>query len=309
MLGCPYTANGDGVKSPLLEDAEDLVLAAFLGHQQHALLRFAQHDFVRSHAGLALGHQVELNLHPTPPRPPISQVEQVRPAAPMSWMPTIAPVCMASRQASSNNFFQERVADLHVGPLGLRLFAKLFAGHGGAVNSITPGLGADVNHRITFAGSLGVEDLVATHQSQRKRVHQRISGVAAFELHLAANVGNAKAVSVRRDAAHNAFQHRMVLDAAWPGRRAGLRRDGAETKRVHDGDRTRSHGEDVAQDAANTGGRALEGLDERRMIVRLDLEGAGPAVADVDDAGVLPGPCTTRRLCVGSRFKCTREDL
>src|ERR1019366_450759 len=22
-----------------------------------------------------------------------------------------------------------------------------------------------------------------------------------------------------------------------------------------------------------------------------------------------PGPCTTRRLCVGSRFRCTREDL
>ena len=72
---------------------------------------------------------------------------------------------------------------------------------------------------------------------------------------------------------------------------ARLRRDGAEAQRIHDGDGTRAHGEDVAQDAANPGGRALEGLDERRMIVRLDLEGAGPAIADVDDAGVLhPAP-------------------
>ena len=67
-------------------------------------------------------------------------------------------------------------------------------------------------------------------------------------------------------------------------------RDGPEAQRIHDGDRTRAHGEDVAQDAAHAGGRALERLDERRMIVRLDLEGAGPAVADVDDAGVLARP-------------------
>src|SRR5579862_5128721 len=41
---------------------------------------------------------------PVPPRPPISAVEQVRPAAPMSCMPTIAPVFMASRQASRRSF-------------------------------------------------------------------------------------------------------------------------------------------------------------------------------------------------------------
>ncbi len=31
-------ADGDGVEAPLPEDLEDLVLAALLGHQQHALL-------------------------------------------------------------------------------------------------------------------------------------------------------------------------------------------------------------------------------------------------------------------------------
>ena len=41
---------------------------------------------------------------PVPARAPISQVEQVRPAAPMSWMPTTAPLAMASRQASSRIF-------------------------------------------------------------------------------------------------------------------------------------------------------------------------------------------------------------
>src|ERR1039458_8429515 len=66
----------------------------------------------------------------------------------------------------------------------------------------------------------------------------------------------------------------------------GLRRDGAEAQRIHGGDRTRAHGKDVAQNAAHAGGSTLERLDERRMVVRLDFEGAGPAIAYVDDAGV-----------------------
>ncbi len=69
-----------------------------------------------------------------------------------------------------------------------------------------------------------------------------------------------------------------------------LRLDRAEAERVHDGERARAHGEDVAQDAADAGGRALIRLNVAGVVVRFDLEGAGPAVADVDDAGVFAGP-------------------
>ena len=41
---------------------------------------------------------------PRPPLSPISTAEQVRPAAPMSWIATTAPVAMSSRQASSSFF-------------------------------------------------------------------------------------------------------------------------------------------------------------------------------------------------------------
>ena len=61
----------------------------------------------------------------------------------------------------------------------------------------------------------------------------------------------------------------------------------AEAERIHHGQRARVHGKDVAQDAAHAGGRALVGLDVAGMVVALDLEGACPAVADVDDARVL----------------------
>src|SRR3984957_14931497 len=65
-------------------------------------------------------------------------------------------------------------------------------------------------------------------------------------------------------------------------------RDRPEAQRVHYCYRPCAHGEDVAQDSAHARGRSLERLNEAGMIVRFDFERAGPAVADVDDAGVLP---------------------
>ena len=62
-----------------------------------------------------------------------------------------------------------------------------------------------------------------------------------------------------------------------------------EPQAVHRGDGPRAHREDVAKNAAHAGGRALKRLDVGRMIVRLDLERHGQAVADVDDAGVFAG--------------------
>src|SRR5882762_393735 len=66
--------------------------------------------------------------------------------------------------------------------------------------------------------------------------------------------------------------------------------DGAKAQRIHHCQRTRAHGENVAQYPAHAGGGALKRLDVRRMVVRFDLEGADPAVANVDDAGVLARP-------------------
>ena len=193
------------------EDAEDFVLAAFLRDQQHALLRLAQHDLVGRHAGFALRHQIQLDL----------QAHAAAPAhlAGRAGQPGRAHVLNADDRAGLHGFeagfqqqlLQERIADLHVGPLGFRLFAELLAGHGGAMNAVAAGLGADVDHRIAFARGLGVENLIAPHQSQREGVDQRIARVAALELHLAADVRHAEAVAVRGDAADHALHHGVVL--------------------------------------------------------------------------------------------------
>src|SRR4029079_7514036 len=63
--------------------------------------------------------------------------------------------------------------------------------------------------------------------------------------------------------------------------------EAAEPERVHDRDRPRTHREDVAEDAADARRRALERLDERRVVVALDLEDRCETVADVDGARVL----------------------
>src|ERR1700677_1471195 len=53
----------DRIKAPFFENAEDLLLAAFLRYEQHALLRFAEHDFISAHAGFALGHPIQFDLN------------------------------------------------------------------------------------------------------------------------------------------------------------------------------------------------------------------------------------------------------
>src|SRR5699024_12411219 len=63
--------------------------------------------------------------------------------------------------------------------------------------------------------------------------------------------------------------------------------DGTEAQLVHHCDRAGAHGDDVADDAAHAGGRALVGFDITGVVVGLDLECHGPTVADVDDSGVL----------------------
>src|SRR5580700_11380304 len=52
-----------GIEAPLFEDAENFVLAAFFGDEEHALLGFAEHDFVGAHAGFALGNSGEIDFN------------------------------------------------------------------------------------------------------------------------------------------------------------------------------------------------------------------------------------------------------
>ena len=86
-----------------------------------------------------------------------------------------------------------------------------------------------------------------------------------------------------RDAFDHAFQNPAVAIAA-----LGIVQR-AEPDGVQHGDGPRAHGEDVAQDAADAGGRALERFDEAGMVVRFDLERDRVPLPDIDNPGVLSG--------------------
>src|SRR5581483_4895237 len=173
MVG--YAANLGGIEAPFFENLENFVLPTLLGNQQHPFLRLAQHDLVRSHAGFALRNAVEFNLD--------ADVAASAHLAGRAGQPGCAHALNAHNGTGLHGFeagleqklFQERITDLDVGALRFRGFAEFLAGHGGAVNPVTTGLGADVDDRITLTSGACIKNLVSLYQSERERVDQRIS--------------------------------------------------------------------------------------------------------------------------------------
>ena len=175
--------------------------------------------------------------------------------------------------------FGERVADLHGGALLVGFVVELGRGHGGAVDAVAAGLGADVDDGQADALGGRVEDLVGARQAGAHGVDEDVVVVALVEVGLPADGRHADAIAVAADAGDDA-----VDEVA----RLGVVR-GAEAQRVEVGDGARAHGEHVAHDAADAGGGALVGLDVARVVVALHLEDDAVAIAEVDDAGVLAG--------------------
>ncbi len=101
-----------------------------------------------------------------------------------------------------------------------------------------------------------------------------------MEIYLSADRRDAHAIAVAPDARDDARYQMTGL----------LMRRLAEAQRVHHRNGTRAHGEHVAHDAADTGRRALIGLDERGVVVALHLEDTRIAISDIDDARILAWP-------------------
>ncbi len=158
-----------------------------------------------------------------------------------------------------------------------------------AVNSVASRFRADVNHRIARAAVLSRKIILRAGDAQRQRVHQRIIRVARLEHDFAAHCRHAETISVKSDAANHAIQNVPVARDFF---RRGISRtrprgDRAETQRIEHGNRPRAHGENIAQNPAHAGRRALKRFDEARMIVRFDLEYGHQAVADIHHARIL----------------------
>ena len=248
----------------------------------HALLRFAGEHLGRRHIGRAQRHRVQLDPHAA-----VARGREFRCGA---RQPGPAEILDADHQAGGvqlqaaldEHLLHERVADLDRRQLlaaGAALVAAEGLGgqHRHPADTVQAGARAEQDDLVAGArGERQVQILFAQH-ADAQRVHQRIAGVGRVEHGLAADVGQAQRVAVSADPAHHTVEHA-----------AGVGRVGrAEAQLVHHRDGPGAHRHDVADDAADAGGGTLIRLDIRRVVVRFHLEGHRPAVADVDDAGVL----------------------
>ena len=267
-----------GQHVPLAADGEEGVDLGRLDDRAHALLRLAHQDLGRGERAVAQRDGVEVDVHAAG----AGAGELGRRAGEAG----AAEVLDAGDQVGGEDLqarldeqlLGERVADLDARALGRAVLVEGLAGqHADAADAVAAGAGAEQDDLVAEALGLGQPDVLVLHDADAQRVDQRVAGVAVVEEQLAADVGQAQAVAVAADAGDDAGQH--------AGGVGGV--GAAEAQRVHDGDRAGAHGEDVADDAADPGGRALVRLDVARVVVRLDLEGDRVAVADVDDAGVL----------------------
>ncbi len=160
---------------------------------------------------------------PRPPLDDISTEDEVRPAAPMSWIATIASVAISSRQASSSSFSVKGSPTCTVGRFSSEILVELRAGHGGAVDAVAPSLGADIDHRIAEAGRRRIKDLVGIGETHGHRIDQDVAVVARVEIDLAADRRHPHAIAVAADAG----DHTGGRDAWSSDRRA--RRNGARS--------------------------------------------------------------------------------
>ncbi len=151
--------------------------------------------------------------------------------------------------------------------------------HADPSDPVATGRRAEQHREIARARRAPEHQPVDREDPEAQHVDQGILRVGRVEGELAADRRHPDRVPVAGDPRHYSFDQPPL---------ARLDRI-AEEERVHDRDRPRTHGEDVAEDATHAGGGSLVGLDRRRVVVALDADGDRDPVTGVDHPRVLAG--------------------
>ena len=249
--------------------------------REHAFLALRGHHLDAVHARLALGDAGEVDVHPGAGLGrPVSDAAHEMPAAPRSCTPMARPSSSSSMHASMRRFSSNGSPTCTDGRLASEPFLEPGRRqHARAADAVAAGGRTEQHREVALALGLGQHEALDRQHAEAQHVDERVLAVAVVEDHLAADRGHTDRVAVPADAGDHAFE--QVAGAGVV--------EGAEAQRVHQGDGAGAHGEDVADDAADAGGRALVGLHRGRVVVALDADRHRDAVADVDDAGALAG--------------------
>jgi hypothetical protein len=273
-----HLAEHAGLDIPFADHLEECVELVGSDDRHHALLTLAHEDLLGRECGVSQQHLLEVDAHSAAAvRGQFARrARDARGAEVLDRLDQA--VAIQLEAALDEHLLGEGVADLHRGALGRAGGVERVGGQdAGPADAVATGAGAEQHHSVARAARVRELEVLVSHHADREGVHERVALVDRIEHGLAADVGKAEAVAVERDAGDH-----TVHDA----RGVGVV-DRAEAQLVHDSDRAGAHRDDVADDSADAGRRALERLDVARVVVRLDLEGHRPALADVDHTGVL----------------------
>ena len=240
--------------------------------RHHPLLALGDHDLPGREVGLAERHPVERD---------VDAGAVARHLGERGGEPGGAAVLQRLDQAALDELdgcldqllARERVADLHGGALVRVGVAELLAReHARAPDPVSPGGRAEEQDQLSRAARACARETLAREDPHAHRVDEAVVAIARVEDALAADRRHPDRVPVRADPGHGPVERMPRL---------------AEPKGVEERDRPSAHRDDVAQDPADARRGALERLDRCRVVVALDLERDGLALAEVDHAGVL----------------------
>ena len=175
-----------------------------LGDDQHPFLRFAEHDLVRRHAWLAFRNFGEIDLD--------AGAAAAGRFAGRTGQPRRAHVLNAGDRVGreqfearfEQQFFHERIADLHRGTIFARFLGQFARRERRACETIATRRRADVKNRIAHAVGRAARDLFVTQHAEAKSIHERIALETFVEINLAADGRDADAIAVMRDARDDA---------------------------------------------------------------------------------------------------------
>ena len=136
---------------------------------------------------------------PLPARLAVSHVEQVSPAAPMSWMPATASWLKQLKARFEQKFLLKRIADLHCRTIFARLLGQFTRSKRRPGQAIAPRLRADIKNWITNAACGAARQLFMTQHAKTKNIYERIALETLIEIDFTANRRDPDAISVMRD--------------------------------------------------------------------------------------------------------------
>ena len=271
-----------GADFPASTNCQHLIEIGGLDNGEHAFLALRGHDLERFHARLTTrdGGDVHVHAHAAAAGGFAGGTSQAGAAEILNA--DDEPGVEQFETGLDETLLLIGVAHLHTRAL---LSVSLFIGetsrgeHAHTTDAIATGGGTEQHGEIAHAGGLAEHETLGGQQTETQHIHQRIAHIGGVEHGLATHVGHTHRVAVTGHATHDALGDPTAARVI----------ERTETQRIHQRDRSGAHGEDVAQDAANARGRPLIGLNGRRMVVALDTNGGGDAVAHIDHTGVLAG--------------------